>query len=213
MEERPSRKPTRLQNFDYSITGAYFVTICTQDRQKILSEIVKPNITAINCSTDFKSVGDGALDVPQNKDESKNATDTNLAMDFKPVGDGALDVPQIRLTKIGEIVEKYLLSSEQIPGVEIDEYAIMPDHIHAIIFIKNPLNGTSRAPSPTATNEALPHIVSTFKRFCNKEIGVNIFQRSFYDHVIRDRKDYETRKKYINENPIKWYYDKIYEDE
>ena len=114
---------------------------------------------------------------------------------------------------MGEIVEKHLLSSEQIPGVEIDEYAIMPDHIHAIIFIKNLSNGTSRAPSPTVANEALPHIVSTFKSFCNKEIGTNIFQRSFYDHVIRDRKDYETRQKYIYENPKKWYYDKIYEDE
>ena len=129
------------------------------------------------------------------------------------VGDGALDVPKIRLTKIGEIVEKYLMSSENIPNVEIDKYVIMPDHIHAILFIKASSNGTSRAPSPTAANEVLPHIVSTFKRFCNKEIGENIFQRSYYDHVIRDRKDYEMRKKYIYDNPIKWYYDKVYEDE
>ena len=182
--EKPQRKSTRLQHFDYGTTGAYFITICTQDRQRILSEIIAPNAPAANCSMDFKSVGDGAL-----------------------------DVPQIRLTKMGEIVEKHLLSSEQIPGVEIDEYAIMPDHIHAIIFIKNPLNGTSRAPSPTAANEVLPHIISTFKRFCHKKIGAKIFQRSYYDHVIRDREDLEKRKKYIYENPIKWYYDKIYKDE
>ena len=182
--KRPERKGTRLHNFDYGSTGAYFVTVCTQNRQRVLSEIVAPDLTATNCSQDLGSVGDGAL-----------------------------DVPQIRLTEIGKIVERYLLSSEQIPGVEIDEYAIMPDHIHAIIFIKNPLSGTSRAPSPTAANEALPHIVSTFKRFCNKDIGVSIFQRSYYDHVIRDRQDYELRKKYIYENPIKWYYDKVYEDE
>ena len=179
-EEKIKRKPTRLHNFDYGTTGAYFITICTQDRQKILSEIV----TATNCSADLNSVGDGAL-----------------------------DVPQVRLTKMGEIVEKYLLSSENIRGVEIGGYIIMPDHIHAIILVRDLSNGTSRAPSPTATNEVLPHIVSTFKRFCNKEIGSNIFQRSYYDHVIRDRKDYETKIQYIYENPTKWYYDKIYEDE
>ena len=128
---------------------------------------------------------------------------------IKPVGVGALDDPQIRLTPIGEIVEKYLLSSENIPGVKIDRYVIMPDHIHAIIFLdpdKYVLRqgGSSRAPTPT--NEMLPHIVSTFKRFCNKEIRNNIFQRGYIEHIIRDREDYETRRKYIYENPKRWYY-------
>ena len=63
---------------------------------------------------------------------------------------------------------------------------------------------------PTPTNEMLPHIVSTFKRFCNKEIGNNIFQRGYIEHIIRDREDYETRAKYIYENPIRWYYDELY---
>jgi len=178
-QPKPQRKRTRLENFDYSTAGAYFITICVRDKMKILSEIVKA------------------------------ANDTN---NYESVGDGAFDVPQIRLTKIGEIVERHLLSSENIPNVEIDEYVIMPDHIHAIVYIKASPSGTSRAPSPTAANEVLPHIVSTFKRFCNKEIGENIFQRSYYEHVIRDRKDYETRKKYICENPIKWYYDNVHLD-
>ena len=135
---------------------------------------------------------------------------------IKPlVGGGAHDdplIPQIRLTQIGEIVEKYLLSSENISGVKIDRYVIMPDHIHIIIFL-NPneylkrKDGSSRAPTPT--NEMLPHIVSTFKRFCNKEIGDNIFQRGYIEHIVRDRADYETRIKYIYENPIHWYYDEL----
>ena len=178
-EQNPKRKPTRIKQYDYSSVGAYFVTICTQDRKQILSEIIRTNNTSV-CETDRYVVGDGAL-----------------------------DVPCIRLTPIGKIVEKHLLSSENIQGVKVDKYVIMPDHIHAIIFIKskketNQQNGTSRAPSPT--NELLPHIVSTFKRFCNKEIGYNIFQRSFADHIIRDNEDYETRKKYIYENPMRWFY-------
>ena len=180
MEEKyQQRKPTRIRKYDYSSVGAYFVTICTQDRKRILSEIISTNDTFVNETSNYA------------------------------VGDGAFDVPSIRLTPIGEIVEKYLLSSNNISNVEIDTYVIMPDHIHVIFFIRSnknakQQNGTSRAPSPT--NELLPHIISTFKRFCNKEIGYNIFQRSFADHIIRDREDYETRRKYIYENPIKWYY-------
>ena len=90
---------------------------------------------------------------------------------IKPVGVGALDdpsMPQIQLTEIGKIAEKYLLSSENIPGVKIDRYVVMPDHIHVIIFLypdeyATRKDGSSRAPTPT--NEMLPHIVSTFKRF------------------------------------------------
>ena len=127
----------------------------------------------------------------------------------KSVGVGALDDPQICLTETGKIVEEKLLSSENISGVKIEKYVIMPDHVHAIIFLdpdKYSLlqDGSSRAPTPT--NEMLPHIISTFKRFCHKEIGANIFQRGYIEHIIRDREDYETRVKYIAENPLLWFY-------
>ena len=186
-KELSKRKDLRLKQYDYSSAGAYFVTICIKDRKRILSDIIKPS-----------TVGVGALDDPLN---------------------GALDdplTPQIQLTEIGKITEKYLLSSENIPGVKIDRYVIMPDHIHVIIFLypdkyASRKDGSSRAPTPT--NEMLPHIVSTFKRFCNKEIGNNIFQRGYIEHIVRDREDYETRAKYIYENPIRWYYDELYTEE
>ena len=61
--------------------------------------------------------------------------------------------PKTVLTEIGKIVEKNLLSSENIPGVKIDRYVIMPDHIHAIIYLypmeRLDENGSSRAPTPT----------------------------------------------------------------
>ena len=134
----------------------------------------------------------------------------------KPVGVGALDDPQIQLTKIGKTVEKHLLSSEKISGVTIDRYVIMPDHLHAIIFLDpdkyaTRKNGSSRAPTPT--NQMLPHIVSTFKRLCARELGSNIFQRGYIEHIVRDQKDYDTRAKYIYENPIRRYYKELYIDE
>ncbi len=128
---------------------------------------------------------------------------------IRPVGVGAFDDPQICLTDIGKIVEEKLLSSEKISGVKIEKYVIMPDHLHAIIFLdpdkySEPKEGSSRAPTPT--NKMLPHVVSTFKRFCSKEIGTNIFQRGYIEHIIRDSEDYETRSKYIVENPFIWFY-------
>lgn len=93
--EMPNRKPNRIAGYDYSQSGAYFITICTQDRKKILSRI---------------SVG---------------------------------------------------------------------------------------------TSE-IARFVGTFKRFCNKEYGSNIWQSRYYDHVIRNQQDYNEVWEYIENNPTKW---------
>ena len=155
--ELPQRKQNRLSDYDYNQNGAYFVTICTQDRK---------NLSTI-------------------------------------VGGGALDAPVITLSKIGQIVQKNILSSNRIPGLSIDKYIIMPDHIHLLIQVDETAScGTSRAPSPT--NMAIPHFVSTLKRFCHREIGSVIFQRSYYDHIIRNQQDYNEVWQYIENNPRKW---------
>ena len=128
----------------------------------------------------------------------------------KIVGDGALDVPKNVLTKAGRIAEKYILSTNKIKHVSVEKYVIMPNHIHMIIWIHpdEGENGTSRAPSPT--NSAIPHIVATFKRFCNLEFGENLFQRSYHDRIIRNQKEYEHIWNYIELNPARWQYDCFY---
>ncbi len=111
----PGRKPTRLKAFDYSREGAYFVTVCTKEMTEILSEVIETG---------------------------KNKHSTCEETTQIPVGVGALDDPfvpcaenyTVSLTDIGKTVEKYLLSSNNISGVRIDSYVIMPNHIHAIIF-------------------------------------------------------------------------------
>ena len=80
------------------------------------------------------------------------------------VGGGALDAPEIKLTKIGEIAEKYILSTNNIPEITVDKYVIMPDHIHLLLWVRD-INGTSKAPSPT--NNLISHSISTLKRFIN----------------------------------------------
>ena len=175
-KELPKRKPTRLKNFDYSSAGAYFVTICTRDRKQILSEIVKTDFTATN-KTINSAVGEG-LAPPE------------CTVKLKPCGEIAKE--QLRLIE------------NRFPNVEIDDFVIMPDHLHIIILLHKEAGGAS--PSPT-----LDDVVCAFKsltsRICKQRYGIErIFQRSSAEHIIRDRQDYETRIKYIYDNPMRWYY-------
>jgi REP element-mobilizing transposase RayT len=108
------------------------------------------------------------------------------------VGDDAHIVP----SQCGIIVEKYI---SNIPG--IDKYIIMPNHIHLII---QNYNGTMWASSPT---QSISQKIKSFKTLVTKEIGHNIFQRSFHDHIIRGEKDYLKIWNYIDTNPQKWQQD------
>ena len=163
------RKRNRLEKYDYSSTGAYFITICTEGRREILSRIV---------------VGGDVLDAPKNE----------------------------KLLPYGKIAEKYIHQLNNFYNdIVVDRYVIMPNHIHIMLFVSE--NGASRTSPPTKQHATVSKFVSTFKRFCNKEYGENIWQRSYYDHVIRDRQDYEEHARYIMENPARWYYDELYTTE
>lgn len=149
------RKPNRIAEYDYSLNGAYFVTICTENRSKTLSSIV----------------GDGSP-VP------------------KPTG-------LIAEKMIRQLPNKY-------PTVTVDKYIIMPDHIHLLLQIDCDI-GTGN-PSPTLGN-----IIGWYKYQVTKQTnsslgtpGHKVFQRSYYDHVIRNQQDYNEVWEYIDNNPRKW---------
>ena len=175
-KELPKRKPTRLKKFDYSSAGAYFVTICIRDRMNILSEIVKTDLTATD-KTNGLAVGEG-LAPPE------------ITVKLKPCG---------------EVVKEQLqLIEARFPSVTIEDYVIMPDHIHAVIFLHEKTGGAS--PSPT-----LDDVICAFKsltsRNCKQKYGIEkMFQRSSVEHIVRDREDYESHRKYMYENPMRWYY-------
>ena len=105
------------------------------------------------------------------------------------VGDDAHIVPK----PYGRVVEKYI---GNIP--EAEKYVIMPDHIHMIVRLEN---GSMWASTPT---NRIAGIVRSLKVLVTKEIGKPIFQRSYYDHVIRNQHDYDEIWKYIDNNPKKW---------
>ncbi|MBE7030244.1 MAG: hypothetical protein E7409_02320 [Ruminococcaceae bacterium] len=129
------------------------------------------------------------------------------------VGDGVHDVPKNVLTSYGKIAEKQINQmNEFYDYITVDKYIVMPNHIHLLLSITNveynPGCGTSRTPSPTSATVA--SFVSTFKRFCNKEYGDNIWQRSYHDHIIRGERDYQKIWEYIDTNALRWEEDCFY---
>ncbi len=119
--------------------------------------------------------------------------------------------PVVRLTQYGQIVDKYIhIMNDKYDNISVDKYVIMPNHIHMIIFVlpENPINGSSQAPNPT--NAVIPKFISLFKRYCNRETGHKIFQRSYHDHIIRNEKDYLEIYQYIESNPARWAEDCYY---
>ncbi len=166
------RKNIRLKNYDYSKEGYYYITICIKDRKEILSKIGSYNA---------KSMSDN-------------------------VGVGVPDDPKkihIKLTTYGEIIEKQIKEINNIyKDIKIENYIIMPNHVHMIIELARQENGSSRTPTPT--NAKIPIIVSTLKRLTNKEIENKIWQRNYYEHIIRNEKEYYEIIKYMKNNPIRW---------
>jgi len=165
-KDLPKRKDPRLKGFDYSTTGAYFLTICTQNRKNILSTIV---------------------------------------------GEGS---PLPQLLPYGEIVDRWIKKiPEKYPDASVDSYVIMPNHIHILLSIV-------KADGREDPSVAADRIIGWLKYQATKEINImrgsvgdKIFQRSFFDHIVRNRDDYHEICKYIYENPVRWYYDKLYLEE
>ena len=121
--------------------------------------------------------------------------------------------PTVRLLPRGKIAEKYLKEmSGFYEGISIDRFVIMPNHIHFILTIENDNETDAEAEQPIK-NSIVSRFISTFKRFCNKEYGGNIWQYRSYDHIIRNPRDYDDHAAYIADNPRRWVYDKLYTPE
>ena len=98
---------------------------------------------------------------------------------------------------------------ERYPLLKIDQYVIMPNHIHAILLLEE---AAGASPRPTIMD-----IVCAYKslttRECKKVQPINkLFQTSFYEHVIRGREDYDEIAEYIVNNPKQWELDRFYSE-
>ena len=142
------RKNPRLKEYDYTLGGYYFITICTKAKAHYFGEIREEKII---------------------------------------------------YNDIGKLAYKNIEELESIyKSIKIDKFVVMPNHIHMILIIKK------------ETTLCIPRIIKQYKEWITKEIKQSIWQKSYYDHIIRNEKDYLRIWKYIDENILKWNLDKYY---
>ena len=108
------------------------------------------------------------------------------------------DAVTLALTSAGECVTKVICSiGRETQGIHVDNYVVMPNHIHILISLIT-------APE----RPGIPMIVRWFKHETTLCLGKNIWQRSYFDHVVRDKTDYDIKWRYIDNNPPRWEYDR-----
>lgn len=163
----PNRRSIRLPGYDYSQNGAYFVTICTQNRECLFGDIVGN---------------------------------------------------EMKLNELGNIVNNQWKNlSIKFKNIELDIYCIMPNHFHGIITINKLLHGGRENLAPTLGNIVALFKYQTTKQF-NSVVGAwssrpiypKIWQRNYYEHIIRDDGDLNRVREYIIDNPLNWKNDDMF---
>ena len=158
--EVQKRKNTRLTQYDYSTPSAYFITVCTKNREHFF----------------WRHVG-AIIDRPEH----------------------------VPLTELGVIVGQSIENiPKHYPAMSVDRYVIMPNHIHLLLQIHTDMNGRSMI-APTIST-----VVRMMKGTVSKQAGFPVWQKGFYDHVIRNENDYREIWNYIEGNPGKWTEDKLF---
>jgi len=157
----PQRKHNRLDGYDYSLAGAYFVTICVHDRVCLF---------------------------------------------------GCIDSGQMQLSPFGTIVqEEWLRTGKMRPNVILDEFVVMPNHLHGVVMIDYPLLGHRQ---PGEAKQCLDRIVAGFKAACVRRINeargykaIPVWQKSFHDEIIRNEQHMVNVRQYVVDNVEQWAFD------
>ncbi|HEX2865865.1 MAG TPA: transposase [Ignavibacteriales bacterium] len=131
---------------------------------------------------------------------------------------------KVELNSLGKLVLEEFLNSVMIrKEISFDEYVVMPNHIHAIVILDNPapiLHNNSPDQSERSSRilpvKSLTSFVAGFKSAVTSKaknmLGYkfSIWQRNYYEHIIRNDKDLYVIQQYIATNPLKWEIDKYY---
>ncbi len=124
---------------------------------------------------------------------------------FGSVIDSGSGVPVIQLSEAGKIAEQSVrLIPVHYPAVHLENHVVMPNHLHLLFRLDN---REGQKPVSVST------VIQQFKGFVTKQIGKPIWQKLYYDHVIRDAEDFTVKWRYIENNPFRWLEDKYYTSE
>lgn len=124
----------------------------------------------------------------------------NILCSIHNVGDGLRAIPHVALPGTGRSVKDAITEIPVInPGVEVDIYTIMPDHVHLILYLTGRHGG-----------RPLPDIIGRFKSYTDHYYRIQsdsrvtkLWQRGYYDHIIRGDHDLNETRAYIQNNPLK----------
>jgi len=132
-------------------------------------------------------------------------TDNRRNLFWKNI-EAIIDRPEnVPLTNLGTIVRRSIEDiPKHYPTISVDHFVIMPNHIHLLLQINTDPDGRSVI-APTIST-----VVRLMKGAVSKQAGFTVWQKGFYDHVIRNNKDYRAIWNYIEGNPSKWAEDKLY---
>ena len=161
-KQKPRRKQIRLKEVSYNDVGAYFITICTKEKRKLLCEMKTDPITSAPTVQEYE----------------------------------AGRYVRLQLEEMGDFYDT----------VKLDRYVVMPNHIHMILMIPS---GT-RDEHTNRQNSVVSKFVGSFKRFSNKKAKSDLWQTRYYDHIIRNEREYLEICEYIDSNPAKWSEDGLY---
>ena len=182
--ERHHRRSIRLKGYDYAQAGAYFVTICAAERARVFGEIQ----------------------------------------------DGEVRLSEIREA----VAACWDAIPAHFPDVDLDGFVVMPNHVHGIVVLTAPTEPTEVTPTradstranPTRATHASPlqggtprgpgarsvgAIVGSFKAAVSRQVnaqggalGAVLWQRGYYEHVIRNERELDRIRAYIEANPARW---------
>ena len=107
---------------------------------------------------------------------------------------------EMQLSQFGKIAEQtWLVLPNKFPHLSNEDYTIMPDHMHGLLAFSE------------AINAGLPEIIRYFKSFSARRInhvrkclGIAVWQRNYYEHVVRTDDEFNIIRQYIRENPMRW---------
>ncbi len=177
------RHSIRLQNYDYANVGAYFITVCSQNRINHFGEIANNANNVVGAGSACPVV---KPDLPVQNDSQMQ---TNLLGQADPA-----PTDTVNLNEFGKIVDaEWKNLTIKYPNVNIGEYIIMPNHFHGIIEI-------------TERTVTIGNIIGYFKYKTTKMINLpeKLWQRNYWEHIIRDETEYIKIVEYIRNNPILW---------
>ncbi|MCL2445715.1 MAG: transposase [Oscillospiraceae bacterium] len=118
---------------------------------------------------------------------------------------------KMQLNERGQVARNELINTANHLKFELIEYVIMPNHVHflAAIFEPQPVGAAITPPEPLS-KRMIPKIVQGYKAAVTRKVGFSLWQRSYFDSIVRDNKELQHIQHYIQNNPATWEKDQFF---